>query len=100
MTGPGWASVGGELWRARASGQLARVGEALREGHADAGAERGREPGDEGVAGVVRRERDREDRCERRERAVDEADHRRLHLLEEERMVVGHELECINPCAS
>ena len=53
-----------------------------------AGAERGREPGDERVARVVRRERDREDRRERRERAVDEPDHRRLHLLEQERMLV------------
>ena len=55
-----------------------------------AGADRGREPGDERGVRLVRRERDGEDRRERRERAVDQPDHRRLDALEEERLLVGH----------
>ena len=76
--------------RAAAAGELARVREPLRERHADAGAECGGEARDERVPRVVRGERDREDRCEGRQRAVDEPDHGGLHLLEEEDVVVGH----------
>ena len=75
--------------RAAASGQLARVRQALGVGHRDAGGERAREAGDEGVVRLVRRERDGEDRRQRRERAVDQPDHRRLDALEEERLL-GH----------
>ena len=55
-------------------------------------------PGDEGGLRVVGVERDREDRGERRERAVDQADHRRLDALQEE-LVIGHELEYIKQSA-
>ena len=72
-----------------AARQLAGVGEPLREGHRDPGADRGGQAGDERVdAACGVSERDREDRGERRERAVDQADHRRLDTLEEE-LVLG-----------
>jgi hypothetical protein len=67
-----------------ASGQVAGVGEPFGEGHADAGADRGRQPGEERVVRLVRGERDREDRGECRQRTVDQARHRRLRPLEEE----------------
>ena len=47
-------------------------------------ADRGREPGDERGVRLVRVERDAEDRCERRKRAVDQPDHRGLDALEQE----------------
>ena len=70
-------------------GQVAGVGEPFGEGHADAGADRGRQPGDERVARLVRGERDGEDRGECRQRAVDQAGHRRLCPLEQERSLIA-----------
>ena len=78
--------------RVAAAGQLAGVGEPLGERHADRRRRsRSRAPAMKASCGVVRVERDREDRGERRERAVDQADHRRLHALQEEAVLVGHE---------
>ena len=76
--------------RVAATRQLAGVRQSFREGHRDAGADRGGEPADERVERLVADQRDREDRCERRQRAVDQADHRRLYTLQEEVMLVGH----------
>jgi hypothetical protein len=50
--------------RAAAAGQVAGVRESFGQGHADAGADRGRQPGKECVARLVRGERDGEDRGE------------------------------------
>ena len=86
--------------RAAAAGQLSRVGERLREAHGDRGAERRREARDERVAGVVRGEHHCEDRRERRERAVDEADHGRLDALKEKGVLVAHKVEYTDLCAS
>ena len=47
-------------------------------------------PADERVVRLVGGERDREDRRQRRERAVDQPDHRRLHALQQEMVLVGH----------
>src|SRR5438094_8709758 len=79
--------------------EMSRVGEALRERHRDAGAERGCESGDEGVVRLVRHDRDGEDRCERGERSVDQSDHRGLDALEKESVTVGHRLEYNNRVA-
>ena len=65
------------------------VREPFGEGHADPGADRGGQPGEERVARLVRGERDGEDRGERRQRAVDQAGHRRLRPLEQERPLVA-----------
>ena len=69
---------------AAAPRELARVGQSLREGHAHRGADRRREAGEEGDVGVLGRERHGEDRRERGERAVDQADQRGLHAREQE----------------
>ncbi len=76
--------------RAATARELTGVGEALGEAHADRRADGRREAGDERIAGVVRGEHDREDRRERRQRAVDEPDHRGLHTLEKKGVLVGH----------
>ena len=55
----------------------------------DRRAERRRETCDERVARVVGGDRDREDRREGRERAVDEPDHRRLDALQQEGVAVA-----------
>jgi hypothetical protein len=55
-----------------ASGEVTRVGESFGKGHAKAGADRGREPGNEGVMGTVGGKRDGEDRRQRRQRTVDQ----------------------------
>jgi hypothetical protein len=47
-------------------------------------ADRGRQPGEERVARLVRGERDGEDRGECRQRTVEQARHRRLRPLEQE----------------
>ena len=85
---------------AAATGQLAGVGEPLRERHRDRGADRRREAGRERVERLVAHDRDREDRRERRQRAVDQPDHRRLDALEEEVVLVGHRIECSEPMPS
>jgi len=48
----------------------------------------------------MRRECDCEDRRKRRQRPVDEADHHRLDALEEEGVLVGHQVECISRVAN
>ena len=74
---------------AAAPGELARVRQPLRERHRDPGADRGGEAADERVERVVADERDGEDGGERRQRAVDEPDHRRLDALEQELLLGG-----------
>src|SRR5712691_1015362 len=76
--------------RIAATRELTRVREALREGHADARSDRGGEACKEGVMRLVSGERDGEDRRQRRERSVDQADHRRLDTLEQEDVFVRH----------
>ena len=73
-----------------AAGELAGIGQALGESHADPGADRRGEAGEEGDMWLVRCERDGEDRRKGRERAVDQAGHRRLDALEEEDLAVAH----------
>jgi hypothetical protein len=75
--------------RVAAPGQVAGVGEPFGAGHADAGADRGRQPGEERVARLVCGERGGEDRGECRQRAVDQAGYRRLCSLEQERSLVA-----------
>src|SRR5437667_353059 len=60
---------------------LARIGQSLGERHADPRSDRRREPRVERVVRPVSGECDGEDRRQRRQRAVDETDHRRLHAL-------------------
>ena len=73
--------------RAAATGDLARVGERLRVRHRDPRADRGCEARDERSMRPVRVEDDSEDRGQRRERAVDQPDHGRLHALKQEAAV-------------
>src|ERR1022692_856207 len=81
--------------RAAAAGQVAGVGQAFGKGHADPGADRGRQPGQERIPRLVGGERDGEDRRERRQRAVGQAGHRRLRALEQERPLIAR---TVHPC--
>jgi hypothetical protein len=56
--------------RRAAAGQRAVIGQGLGKGHGNAGADRGGEPDKEGRPGVVGRKRGREQRRQRRHRAV------------------------------
>ena len=76
--------------RAPAAGELARIREPFGERHRDSGTERGGDAGDECVVRFMGDDGDGEDRRERRERAVDETYHRRLHSLQKEGLTVGH----------
>ena len=71
-----------------AAGLLARVRERLRHAHADAGPERRRDP-DEERRVRARRDGRREDRRQRRDGPVDQADQRRLDDLQDEVRLVG-----------
>ena len=68
--------------RASAAGEGAVVGEAFGQAHADGRAQRGREAHEEGGMGAGEIGGG-EDRRERRDRAVDEADEPRLHDLQQ-----------------
>ena len=74
--------------RVAASGQVAGVGQAFGEGHADAGADRCGQPGEERVVRLVGGERDREDGRQGGQRSVDQAVHSGLRPLQQERSVV------------
>src|SRR5262249_37616040 len=76
--------------RVAAPGELAGVRQTFGESHADAGADRGCQSGEERVVRLVSGQRGGEDRGERGERAVDEADHGRLHTLQEKGVFVRH----------
>ncbi len=70
--------------RRAAAGERAVVGERLGEGHGDAGADRGGEADQERRPGVVGGEGRREQRRERRDRAIHQAGEARLHVLQHE----------------
>ena len=72
------------LPRAAAAGELAGVGQRLREAHAHRGADGGGEAREEGDVRVLGGERHGEDRRERGERAVDQPDQRGLDAREQE----------------
>src|SRR6185437_13360093 len=86
---PGTGDRAADDWISSA-GQLTGIRKPLGKAHADRRPERGRQARDEGIAGVVRRQGNREDRRQCRERAVDQSDHRWLNTLEQEHLAVAH----------
>src|SRR5262249_8929674 len=82
--------------RVSATRELAGVREARGKGHADPRADGGGDARNERVEGLVRVQRDREDRREGRERPVDQPGHRRLDTLKKEGLLVGHSYSVSN----